>query len=109
MPRVNIVEKTEAEAIAEYTDRFFRRVTARTPIIPAGYDGKYVLIAAIAINLQATEQQMDNFEDDIEALTGVHKTFILAGPARIPIDRVPADHDLRIVVEAGFSIDPTSE
>jgi hypothetical protein len=106
MARANIVEQTEAEAIASYTDKFFRRVYARTPAIPAGYDGKYVLLAAIAINIDASEAQMDQFETDIEAITGVHKAFVLAGPARIPLDRVPVGHDLRIGIEAGFHIDP---
>jgi len=106
MARPNVSEMTEDEILVSYTDKFFRRVFAQTPIIPASYDGKYAVLCAIAINIDATEAQMDGMETDIEAITGVHKAFVMAGPARIPVDRVPADHDLRIKIEAGFAIDP---
>jgi len=52
---------------------------------------------------------MDSLEMAIEALNGVHQAFVLVGPARVPIDRQPADTDLTIRVEAGFEIRPTPE
>ncbi len=109
MARSNITELTEDQVLARSTDRFFRRVSATTPIIPGTYSGKYVILAAIAIDVAASEAQMDGFEASIEAITGVHKAHVLVGPARIPLDRVPADHDLRIAVEGGFRIDAEPE
>jgi len=109
MARPNVSEMTEDEILVSHTDKFFRRVFAQTPIIPASYDGKYAVMCAIAINIDATEAQMDTLETQIEAITGVHKAFVMVGPARIPIDRVPAGHDLRIGIEAGFGISPTPE
>lgn len=105
--RSNIIELTEAQAIERYTDKFFRTVHAETPAIPATYDGKYVLLAVIAVNVQATEVQMDAFEASVDGIAGVHKCHILAGPARIPLDRTPADHDLIISIDGGFDIRPT--
>lgn len=107
MDRPNIVEKTEDEVLAQYTDAFFRRVRQQTPEISASYDGKYVVLCAVAIDINATELQMDNMEASIEAITGVHKAFVMIGPARIPIDRVPTGHALLIDIDAGFSIEPT--
>ena len=107
MDRSNITEKTEAEVLAASTAKFFRPVYTQTPVIPASYDGKYICLVAIAVDVDATEVQMDGMETDIEAITGVHKAFVMIGPARIPIDRVPADHDLRIGVEGSFRIDET--
>ncbi|MCP4304721.1 MAG: hypothetical protein GY788_07560 [bacterium] len=107
MDRPVVVEKTEAEVIAQSTSRVFRRVQAKTGVIPAAYDGKYVVAALIAINTDATQAQMDGFEVDVEGITGVYNCDILSGPHRIPVDRVPADHDLRILLEAGFDIRPT--
>jgi DNA-binding Lrp family transcriptional regulator len=109
MARSNIVEKTDEQVVAESTGKVFRPVFAQTPAIPASYDGKYVMMAAIAIDVEANEAQMDAFEASVEAITGVEKCFIMIGPARIPIDRVPADHDLRIGIEGSFRIDPTPE
>ena len=109
MARVNIIEVTEDQAIVRYTDRFFRRVQASTPDIPASYDGKYVSAVLVATSLELTDAQMDNLETQIEAITGVDKAFALIGPARIPIDRVPVDtaektYALKINIEAGFNI-----
>lgn len=112
MTRPNITEVSTDEAIVRYTDRFFRRVYAETPAIPATYDGKYALIAVIAVNTAPTEAQMDTLQTQIEAITGVHKAFVLIGPARIPLDRVPDDtaettYSLHIGAEAGFDIRAT--
>jgi len=107
MARPNIIEKTEAEIIAQNESRFFRPVFATTPAIPASYDGKYACLVAVATNAALDETQMDQLETAIEGITGVHKAFVLIGPARIPLDRVPADHELRIGVEGSFRIDPT--
>lgn len=104
--RANIVEKTEEQVIEQYTDKFFRRVHASTPAIPASYAGKYAMMVVVATDVAPSEAQMDGFETDIEAITGVHKAFILVGPARIPTDRVPANHELFIGIEAGFDIKP---
>jgi hypothetical protein len=106
MARTNIVERTEDEIIVQYTDRFFRRVFASTPAIPAAYDGKYAVMCALAVDIEASEAQMDAMETQIEAIANVHKAFVMVGPARIPLDRVPADHDLTIGVEASFNITP---
>lgn len=105
--RSNIIEKTEAEVLQENTGKFFRPVFVQTPAIPAEYDGKYVCLAAIAVNVDLTEEQMDAIETAIEGITGVYKAFVLIGPARIPIDRTPEDCDLKIGVEASFRIDLT--
>jgi len=61
----------------------------------------------VATNAALTETQMDALETAIEAITGVHKAYTLIGPARIPLDRVPAGHELAIWARAGFDIRPT--
>ena len=107
MPRQNITEQTEAEDIVRDTSRFFRSVSATTPVIPGSFNGKYALMLVVATDSEATEAQMDALETAIEAITGVHKAFVMIGPARIPLDRVPVDHDLRFLVEGIFSFEPT--
>ena len=104
MARSNITELTDEQVLSRYTDRFFRRVSAKTPDIPASYDGKYVSAVLVATDAQLSEAQMDGLETAIESITGVAKAFVLIGPARIPLDRVPTGDELRIVVEAGFDI-----
>ena len=107
MPRTNITELTDAQVLLANTSKVFRPVFAQTPIIPPSYDGKYICLVAIAVDVAATEAQMDGMETSIEAIPGIHKAFVMIGPARIPLDRVPADCDLRIGVEGSFRIDPT--
>lgn len=104
--RANIVEKTEDEVLVQYTDRFFRAVHAETPEILPALTGKYALMVLVAADVEASEAEMDAFETGIEGLAGVTKAFVLIGPARIPLDRVPTGHDLFISVEAGFDIRP---
>jgi hypothetical protein len=104
MARENIVELTDEQVLSAFTDRFFRRVQAKTPDIPATYAGKYVSAVLVATDAQLSEAQMDALETSIEAISGVHKAFCLIGPARIPLDRVPTGDELRVVVEAGFDI-----
>jgi len=104
MTRTNITEKTEAQVLVQSTGKFFRPVFASTPIIPASYNGKYVCIMAVATDVEVSEAQMDALETAIENISGVHKAFCLIGPARIPTDRVPVDHDLKIGVEGKFMI-----
>jgi hypothetical protein len=106
MARTNIAELTEDQVIEAYTRKFFRPVFTSTPPIPASYDGKYVCLAAIAMDVELSEAQMDALETAIEAITGVHKAFVLIGSARLPLDRTPVDHDLTIGVEASFDIKP---
>jgi hypothetical protein len=107
MPRPNIKERTEAEVLATRTRDFFRSVSNVTPVIPNSYAGKYALMLAVAVNSEFTEANMDALETAIDALTEVHKSFVLIGPARIPTNRVPAGHDLRLGVEGRFSIEVT--
>ena len=107
MARTNITELTDAQVLVANTSKVFRPVFVQTPVIPATYNGKYAVLCAIAVNVQLSEAQMDALEVAIGAITGVHKAFVMIGPARIPIDRVPAGCDLRIGVEGSFRIDPT--
>lgn len=109
MPRRNITEQTEAEVIVRDTSRFFRAVSATTSVIPGSFSGKYALMLVVATDAEVTEAQMDALETAIEAITGVHRAFVMIGPARIPLDRVPVDHDLRLRVEGSFTIEPTPE
>lgn len=105
MARNNITELTEAEFISQNEQKVFRPAFMQTPAIPASYDGKYALFVALAVDVQATESQMNALETAIEAIANVHKAFVLIGPARLPLDRVPANHDLKIRAEASFGID----
>ena len=107
MARPTIIEKTEAEVLAQATGKFFRPVYAQTAAIPAIYDGKYVSMFAVATNVSLTDTQLDALETAIEAITGVYKAHCLIGSARIPLDRVPVDHDLKIGIEGKFIIEPT--
>ena len=109
MPRQNTTELTTDEIIERHCSKAFRPAMDETPPIPASYAGKYVCAVLVAVDSELTEDQMDSLETAIEALNGVHKAFVLIGPARIPIDRQPADTDLTIRVEAGFEIRPTPE
>lgn len=109
MPRTNIIEKTEAEVLADSTGKFFRTAHRETPAIPIEFDGKYVQLVAVATDTQLSETQMNQLETAIEGIAGVFKAFTLIGSARIPVDRVPADHDLVIFVDAGFDIRPTPQ
>jgi len=109
MARSNIVELTTDQVIEQNTSKFFRPVYSETPAIPDTYAGKYAVLAAIAVNVALTEEQMDALETAIEGITGVHKAFVLIGPARIPTDRVPEGTDLVIGVEGKFDIKPTPE
>ena len=107
--RQNIIEMTEADVIASDERKFFRPVFVRTPAIPAAYDGKYAVLCALAVDTELSEAQMDQLETAIEGITGVHKTFVLVGPARLPLDRVPDGHDLKIGCEGSFRIEPVPE
>jgi hypothetical protein len=107
MARPVIVERTEEQVIARSTDRVFGAVFRETPAIPASYAGKYALLCVMAIDIQASEAQMDAFQTQVEAISNVHKAFVLSGPHRIPTNRVPADHDLTIGTEASFRIKST--
>ena len=109
MTRPNVTELTDDQIIVANTSKAFRPVMAETPAIPGTYDGKYVMAVLVATDVAPNEAQMDGFETSIEAIAGVHKAFVLIGPARIPVDRQPADTDLTIRVEAGFEIRPTPE
>ena len=107
MARKNITEQTEDQVLAQSTQKFFRPVFAQTPAIGAGYTGKFVCMIAVATDVEVNESQMDALETAIEAISGVHGAHCLIGPARIPLDRVPADHDLKIGIEGKFTVDPT--
>ena len=106
MPRPVLIEKTEAEIVVENTSKVFRPQSIRTGVVPPTFDGKHVLLCFVVVDVDPNEAQMDQFEIDIEAITGVFKAFIEI-EGRIPLDRVPVDHDLRIQGEIGFVIDPT--
>ncbi len=112
MARTNISELTCDEIVVRYSDRAFRVVSAETPDIPENYAGKFASAIIVATNVELSEAQMDELQTRIEEIAGVHKAFVLIGPARIPIDRVPADtandtYALKIKVEAGFGITKT--
>jgi len=109
MPRRNIQEAAEADIVKNNTRLVFKPVHAETPAIPQSYDGKYALMMAIATDIEPSEAQMDQLEAAIEDITGVHKSFILIGPARLPLDRVPSGTDLSIWIDAGFAINPKPE
>lgn len=106
MTRANITERTEEEVIVSNEAKFFRPVYAKTPAIPITYDGKYVCLLAVVLDVKATEAQMDLLETSITSTSGVHNAFCLIGPARIPLDRVPSGYDLNIGVEGKFNITP---
>lgn len=105
--RANIIELTDAEVRAAQPHRFFKKRYAQTPAIPDTYAGKYVSAVLVATNVALTEAQMNTLETEVEAITGVHKAFVLIGPARIPIDRRPVGYDLYIGAEAGFKFEST--
>jgi len=107
MARKNMTEQTEDEVLAQSTQKFFRPVFAQTPAIGAGYTGKYVCMVAVATDVALSEAQMNTLETSITAINGVFGSHCLIGPARIPLDRVPADHDLKIGIEGKFIVDPT--
>ena len=104
MARSNITELTDEQVITASTDRFFRRVGAISGDIPATYAGKYVVAAIITIDTALSEAEMDTLETNIDAITGVHKSFVMIGPARVPIDRVPTGDELQAVIEVGWNI-----
>jgi hypothetical protein len=107
MPRPNVLELTDAQVLKAYTGKVFREVSAETPPIPGTYAGKFVVAVLVAVNAEITEGQMDSLEVEIDAIVGVHKSFVLIGPARIPTDRQPVDNDLIIKVRAGFDVRTT--
>lgn len=109
MPRTNIIEKTEAEALAESSGKFFRPAHAETPAIPAAFDGKYVQLVAVVTDVELDDAAMDALETAIQELAGVQRAFVLIGSARIPVDRTPADHDLVAGVDMAFDIRPTPQ
>ena len=53
-----------------------------------------------------TDIQIASLQTQIEEISGVSNAFIRIGSCRLPLDRVPADHELKISVEAGFTITP---
>ena len=106
MTRSNIVEKTEADVIVQSPTKFFKPVFVSTPALPPEYDGKYVCLLGVATEGPMSEEQMDILEATLEALPEVYKAMCSIGPARIPLDRIPAGYDLKIGVEGKFIIEP---
>jgi hypothetical protein len=111
MPITEIVEVSNEEAIAQYTDRFFRRVYKETDAIPASYAGKYASAVTIATNAQLDDTTAAQLETAIENIPGVHIAIHMA-QGRIPVDRVPADtaettYTLHLGAEFGFNIRAT--
>jgi hypothetical protein len=104
MTRPVIIERTTDEVVQRSTDRVFGAVFKETPVIPASYAGKYALLCVMAVDIQATEEQMDTFQTQLEAIPNVHKAFVLSGPHRLPLDRVPEGDELRVGAEASFRI-----
>lgn len=104
MPRLNVGELTEDEVLTRSTQTFFKRRYNRTPAIPASFDGKYVILTAVVADIQASEAQMDTLETAIEGLPNVHKAFCLIGPARIPLDRLPAGAELVGSMDFGWEM-----
>jgi len=107
--RMNMAERTEDEVLVQSTSKFFRPAYAETPAIGAAYAGKYVCLVAVAVNTALSEAQMDQLETSITAITGVHNSFCLIGPARIPVDRTPTGYDLKIACEGKFGLSVTPE
>ncbi len=107
MTRPIVVELTDEQILERYKDNTFRTVHSRTNPIPSTYAGKYAILAAIAVNEEATEAQLDALQVAIEAInpTLIHKAFVLVGASRIPTDKVGVDEDLFIEVTANFNVE----
>ena len=111
MPILEITEVSDEDAIARYTDRFFRRVYKETDAIPASYAGKYASAIIIATDAQLDDTTAAQLETAIEGIAGVHKAIHMA-QGRIPTDRVPVDtaqttYTLHLGAEFGFNIKAT--
>jgi hypothetical protein len=101
-----IIELTEDDLISVYDTKFFRPVYACTPSIPAEYDGKYALSVVMAVNGDYDQAQIDAIATQIETqYASIHKVFILAGPHRIPLDRVPVGDELRGCISQQWDIE----
>lgn len=106
MARPTIIERTNNEVLVERAELYFKKVYKEVQS-PVTYSGKHAILAVIVTNISPSEAQMNALETAIEGLTGIHKAHVMIGPARIPLDRVPAGNDLFIGVEAGFDIRAT--
>ena len=112
MPITEIIERSNADVIAQYTDRYLPKVYVETAAVPASYDGKYAQAIVIATNAKLDDTTSAQLEAAIEAITGVHKAFHLA-QGRIPVDLVPEDtaektYTLHLGAEFGFNIRATA-
>jgi len=105
MARVNIDELTDEELRATYPRLVFKPVYAETPAIPSIMDGQYAQMLVVASNIQLSEAQMDQLEQAISDLPGISIAYTIVGSARIPLDRVPSNHNLKIWLNAGFTIE----
>jgi hypothetical protein len=101
-----IRERTDEEVVARSTDRVFGNVRNVSEAISVTYDGKYACFGAVVTDVALTDVQLESLATQIEAISGVHKAFIRIGSCRLPIDRVPEGQELKISVEAGYTITP---
>jgi hypothetical protein len=104
LPTIN--ERTNDEVIVRSTDRYFQSARNITSPISVAYNGKYVCFGAIVTDVALDDAQIASLQIQIGEIPGVYAAFIRIGSCRIPIDRVPADHELKIGVEASYTITP---
>lgn len=99
------VDLTDEESIIQNTSKIFRPRYVETPAVPASFDGKYMAVVILALDVNPNATQAGQLETAIEAIANVHYAKGLVKRA-IPISRLPANTELRYGVELSTQIRP---
>ena len=92
---------------AEAFIRYISRAHAYNELgpIPAAYDGKYILVMALALDANATDVQIAALETAVANLTGVADAKAMLGPAPVYLSTdIPVGYDLYLNTEAGWQL-----
>jgi hypothetical protein len=91
------------EAFIQYISR--ARAYKEIGPIPPTYDGKFILVMAVALDANATDAQIAALEAAVNNLTGVADAKAMLGPAPVYLSTdIPVGYDLYLSAEAGWQL-----
>lgn len=103
----DLLDQSCDDVIVRRTDLFRKSVYVESGALNlTDYANKYAMYTVVITNAKLDATQEASLKSQIEAITGVYKAFPLIQRA-VPTDLVPADHDLKMGIEASVKIEPT--
>jgi len=93
------------EAFIQYISR--ARAYKEIGPIPPAYDGKFILVMAVALDANATDAQIAALETAVSNINGVADAKAMLGPAPVYLSTdVPDGYELYFSAEAGWLLRP---